>query len=295
MKDKINIIFGPTASGKTQYSLDLAKKLDGEIVNFDSMQVYKEIPIISAQPTMEERSRLKHHLFGIISLSDTFSVANWLKLSIDAIEQIKSEGKTPILVGGTGMYIKALMEGLAKTPRISSATKEKVHNYRQNLSTNELHAILKDIDVKSAKNISINDSQRIIRALEIFFETGRSLKEWQDKASSLLDQKLTREDFHIIKIEKPRAIVYENINARFEHMISNGAIDEANIALNTFGNINYPKAIGLLELMSYIKGDITLKDAISNAQQLSRNYAKRQITWMNHQINYYNEVTNLAS
>jgi tRNA dimethylallyltransferase len=292
MKNKINIIIGPTASGKTSYSIDLAHKIDGEIINFDSMQVYKEIPIISAQPTRNERKGINHHLFGSISINEKFSVATWLYLAIDCISKIKSSGKTPILVGGTGMYAKALIEGLAPTPKISSLTKNKVLDYKKNLDTNGLYNLLGKLDSKSCIGINNNDSQRITRALEIFLETGQSLKDLQRKSSP---HKFNREDFHIIKIEKPRDVIYQNINYRFEQMISNGAIEEANIVFNKFQNIDYPKAIGLIELIDYLKGDITISEAVKKSQQLSRNYAKRQITWMNHQIDKYDEVINSAS
>jgi tRNA dimethylallyltransferase len=280
MKNKINIIFGTTASGKTKLGIELAKKLDGIVINYDSMQVYKEIPIISAQPTKEEQDGVAHLLFGYVSCVESYSVGRWLDDAIPLIKKTLSENKTPILVGGTGMYVKNLIDGMPKIPEISTKTKAVVAEWKKALTSLELHEKLYELDPITANQLNPNDSQRIQRALKVVIDTGKSLSAWQKQNESVFPRDL----FHIIKIEKPREQIYKNIDLRFIQMIEAGAVDEVSKLYNKFGNSEYPRACGLYELISYLNGDITLQEAISKSQQISRNYAKRQATWMNHQI-----------
>lgn len=281
MKNKINIIFGTTASGKTKLGIGLAKKLDGVVINYDSMQVYKEIPIISAQPTEEEQDGVKHLLFGYVSCTESYSVGRWLDDAIPLIKKILFENKTPILVGGTGMYVKNLIDGMPKIPPISAKTKSIVAEWKKFMSSSELHEKLFELDPIVADQLNPNDSQRIQRALEVVIDTEKSLSKWQKEDCAPF---FPKELFHIIKIEKPREQVYKNIDLRFLQMIEAGAVDEVSKLYNKFGNIEYPRACGLYEIISYLNGDITLQEAISKSQQISRNYAKRQTTWMKHQV-----------
>ncbi len=281
MKNKINIIFGATASGKTKLGIDLAKKLDGVVVNYDSMQIYKEIPIITAQPSESEKDGVEHLLFGHISCDQKYSVGKWLGEAVPLIKEIINNKKTPILVGGTGMYIKTLMDGLPAIPDISLDIKSKVSSWKKVLTTKELHDKLEEYDPAIAGKLNINDSQRIQRALEVFLQTGKSLLVWQKEDNATY---FPNEIFNIIKVEKPREVIYENIDKRFLQMIEMGVVDEVRAVYNKYGNVGYPKACGLYEIISYLNGDITLNEAIARSQQISRNYAKRQITWMNHQV-----------
>ena len=281
MKNKINIIFGTTASGKTKLGIELAKKLDGVVINYDSMQVYKEIPIISAQPTDEEKDGVEHLLFGYVSCVESYSVGRWLDDAIPLIEKKLSENKTPILVGGTGMYVKNLIDGMPKIPSISVETKKLLAEWKKFMSSIELHEKLLELDPFMADQLNPNDLQRIQRALEVIIDTGKSLAVWQNQSAEAY---FPKELFHIIKIEKPREQIYQNIDLRFLEMIKAGAVDEVLKLYNQFGNIEYPRACGLYEIIAYINGDITLQEAIEKSQQISRNYAKRQTTWMNHQI-----------
>jgi len=186
MKGKINIVFGTTASGKTDYAVKLAEELDGEIVNCDSMQVYSDIPIITAQPTAKEKRSIVHHLFGYIAPINHCNVGAWLKDVVPIVKDIKERGKTPLLVGGTGMYIKSVVEGLDEMPVISDSVKEKIHEF-QALSDEKLFKILEKMDKKSAKILSHNDKQRILRALAVVLETGKSIVEnYLGKASDVI-------------------------------------------------------------------------------------------------------------
>ncbi len=281
MKNKINILFGTTASGKTKLGIELAKKLDGVVINYDSMQVYKEIPIISAQPTHIEQDGVEHRLFGHVSCIEKYSVGRWLEDAIPIISNLLKSGKTPILVGGTGLYVKSLMDGMSNIPSISDKTKTIVSAFHKYLTPMEIHEKLFEFDPVMADQLNVKDTQRVQRALEVIIETGRSLSYWHKE---ILKPPFPRDLFHTICIQKPREQIYNNIDIRFLEMIKLGAIDEVANLYKEFGKIAYPKACGLYEIISYINGDITLKEAISKAQQSSRNYAKRQITWMNHQV-----------
>jgi tRNA dimethylallyltransferase len=278
MKNKINVILGTTASGKTKYSISLAAKLNGVVINCDSMQVYKEIPILTAQPTPDEKGDIEHRLFGYISCSEHYSVGRWLEDVVPVIKEVIERGKTPILVGGTGMYVKTLMDGISPTPSISIDTKKQV----KSLSRDLLHKRLEKLDPVTSKKLKPNDHQRIIRALEVFIETGKSLSDWQSNEQPEIF--FSKGQFYTIKIERPRETIYENIDKRFLDMVNDGVVDEVSRVYRQFGNIVYPKAHGLPEIISYLNGNITLDEAILLAQRNTRHYAKRQTTWMNHQV-----------
>lgn len=277
MQNKINIIFGTTASGKTRLGIELAKKINGVVINADSMQIYKEIPILSAQPTEEEKNGVEHRLFGYVSIADKYDVGKWLKAAAQEIKDVLSAGKTPILVGGTGLYIKSLVDGLAKVPNVSIATKENVAKLPN------LYEELLIVDPQMAEKLKPNDLQRIQRALETFIETGKSLLYWQSQPHEIL---FPRDNFYIINLQKDRAQNYLDIEKRFLQMIDSGAIDEVRRIYEMFGDIEYPKAHGIPELISFIKGEVSLAECIPKIQQNSRNYAKRQLTWARHQMQF---------
>jgi len=283
MKNKITIIAGTTASGKTAYSIELAKKIHGEVINCDSMQIYKDIPILSAQPNMKERNDIPHHLFSIIGLNDKFSVGHWLKLAIKKIEEIKDRKKTPIIVGGTGLYIKALIEGITETPQISDEVKNKVSELASP------YEALQKADPVTAEKLNPSDLIRIKRALEVFHETGKPISELHQKPVNHI---FSRTDFHLIQIHRDREIIYDNINKRFLDMIENGSIEECKKAYELYGDINYPKAHGLPEIIKYLNHEIFYDEMVSKSQQNVRNYAKRQLTFFRHQFTF-DDVINL--
>jgi len=283
MKGKINIICGTTACGKTKYAVDLAKKIDAEVINADSMQVYKEFPILSAQPTRDEMQDVPHHLYGVISCQEHFDVARWVQLAIAKIQEISERGKTPLLVGGTGMYIKSLIYGISGIPTIPIIVKEQIKELEAQNDQAGLYQILQNKDGLTAQQINPNDSQRTLRALEVILATGVPLVEWHKRVTSI---PFPRENFHLILLTKPREVIYTNINQRFTDMLAAGAVDEVRKVFEEYGNINLPKAHGLPELISYIKGEITLEKATMQSQQNIRNYAKRQTTWFKHQLDF---------
>lgn len=279
MKGKINIIFGATASGKTAYGIELAKKLDGEVINADSMQVYTEIPIITAQPSETEKDGIPHHLFGCVSVFEKYSVARYIDDVVPVIKDVLSRGKTPILVGGTGMYIKSLVEGIAEMPDVSEDIWAKVDA----MTTDTAYLELSKLDPEVSSILKPGDSQRIKRALSIVLETGVSIKKFQE---SPRDIAFSREQYHIIWLKRDREFIYDRINKRFELMVQNGAIDEVRRVVDIAQGRVMPRANGLYEIRDFLLGNITLKEATTKTQQLSRNYAKRQNTWGAHQLEF---------
>ncbi len=289
MRAKINIIFGATASGKTAYGVELAKRFDGEIINADSMQVYREIPVIGAQPTAEERQDIPHHLYGFRSVLDAYSVGDFIIDATRKINEVSARGKMPILVGGTGLYIKALVEGLPDLPTISSETKAKVAELRERLDTPELHEYLRKLDPMTASKLKPNDMQRIMRALEVMFESGHSLAELQKHEKHA---PFPRSDYYIIWLNPTREVIYQKINQRFIKMIELGAVKEVKQLITIFGDAPLPKACGIPEIQSYLEGKLTLDETICKAQQSTRHYAKRQITWGRHQFDFNEIIAN---
>jgi len=275
MKNKIIIITGTTASGKTAHSIELAKEIDGEIINCDSMQIYREVPILTAQPTIEEQKGVPHHLFSIVGLNDKFSVGHWLKLAIEKITDIQSRGKVPIIIGGTGLYVKAIIEGITETPDISDKIKAKVACLQNSYED------LQKVDPETAERLEPADTFRIKRALEVFYESGESLSAWHKKP---IKHPYVRKDFHLIEIVRDRDVIYNNINERFMVMMRNGSIEECKKAYALHGDIDYPKAHGLPEIIRYLNGDLAFDKMILKSQQNIRNYAKRQLTFFRHQF-----------
>lgn len=281
---KIHIIFGATASGKTAYAVELAKKLNGEIINSDSQQVYKEIPILSAEPTDIEKQGILHHLYGFISCFEQYSVGRYIMDATKKIEEVRARGNIPILVGGTGLYIKGLVEGLPEMPKISEATKAQIPQ----LDASALHAYLKELDPQTATNLKPSDKQRIKRAIEVILESGQPLSALQKQARR---PRFERSEYHIIWLNPDRKLLYEKINQRFLNMLERGAIEEVAALIAKANSRPLPKSCGIPEIQAYLRGDITLSEATAKAQQSSRNYAKRQLTWARHQIIFDEALT----
>lgn len=277
-----NIIFlyGATASGKTKLAVEIAKKSNAEIINCDSKQVYKEIPIITAQPMRAEKQGIKHHLYGSISAKDSFSVMDWISQVVPIIHQISKAGKTPLIVGGTGMYIKYLIEGMPDIPNISAETKLYVRDMIEQKGVNYVHNILSD-DIKIKLNA--NDKQRVSRAHEVFIETGKSLRYWQKRPN-----KKFISGFNITKIylSPDRKKLYKNSDSRFDEMIVNGVLNEIEALMKLNIDSQNPSMLshGVPELIKYIKGEFSFQQASDKAKQNTRNYIKRQSTWFNNQF-----------
>ncbi len=268
---KVIVIAGPTASGKTSLGVALAKKLNGEIISCDSMQIYKELPICSAQPTEAEKENIPHHLMGFQNFYDRFTAYDYRLLALEKIRDIIYRNKQPIIVGGTGMYFHWLIYNPDFMPEDRGET-------RLTLEKEDTETLYKRLlEINPQTSIQSNDRKRIIRALEIFTLTGALPKD-----SIKEKEKNTEFDFKLFCISPEREVLYERINKRVDIMLKNGMLDEVKHLFQqgiTQEHQAY-KAIGCRQLIDYFKGECTLEEAIEKIKQESRRYAKRQLTWM---------------
>lgn len=278
IKPKVIVIVGPTASGKTALSIELAKKINGEIISCDSMQIYKDLNIGSAKPTIEEMQGIKHYLIDEVEPTQRFSVAEYKKRAEKAIEEIIKKGKTPIVVGGTGLYANSLIYGIEYN---EIKYDEKYRNELMKFAQTEeglesLFEKAKKIDPKAMEKISKNDKKRIIRILEIYNSTGATKTE-QEKESRKNDVKY---DYKVFALNMERSVLYERINKRVDIMLEQGLIEEVKSILKKYNEFpTAMQAIGYKEIVEYFNGDLTKQEAIEKIKQESRRYAKRQITW----------------
>jgi tRNA dimethylallyltransferase len=277
LKSKIILISGPTASGKSNFSIKLAKKIKGEIINADSMQVYKELKILSARPDPKDYQKIKHHLYGFNSVKNNFSTGDWLKYAIKKIKELKIKKKIPIFVGGTGLYFKALTDGLVNIPNIPIRFRNKVRAMHKNLGQKKFYQKLLKLDPNSEYRINPTDSQRSIRAFEVKQFTKKSLHDWFKNTTSNFD----KDDFFKIYIDFPRDDLIQRIDKRTEQMINIGAIKEVKrfIKLKVRKDKSVNKAIGISEIKDYLQEKIDLNDVIEKISIKTRQYAKRQSTW----------------
>lgn len=278
MKPKVIVIVGPTASGKTALSIELAKKIDGEIISCDSMQIYKDMNIGSAKPTIEEMQGIKHYMIDIAEPTERFSVAEYKKRSEEAIEKILQKGKVPIIVGGTGLYANSLIYNIEYNEIMLD------EEYRKNLmkiaetevGLATLYEKARSIDPAAMEKISSNDKKRIIRVLEIKHSTGKNKTELELESR----KNEVKYEYKVFAINMPREILYDRINKRVDIMIENGLIDEVENIIEKYKEFpTAMQAIGYKEIVMYLKGELTKQEAIEKIKQESRRYAKRQITW----------------
>ena len=277
LKSKIILISGPTASGKSNFSIKLAKKINGEIINADSMQVYKELKILSARPNPKDYQKIKHHLYGFHSVKNNFSTGDWLKNAIKKIKQVKGRKKIPILVGGTGLYFKALTDGLVSIPNIPIRYRNNIRDLQKKLGQKKFYQKLLKLDPKSKDKINPTDTQRSIRAYEVKQFTNKSLHEWFENTKSYFN----KDDFFKIYINYPREDLIQRIHKRAEQMIKIGAISEVKrfIKLKVRKDKSVNKAIGINEIKEYLKKTKDLSDVVEKISIKTRQYAKRQSTW----------------
>ena len=277
LKSKIILIYGPTASGKSNFAIKLAKKINGEIVNADSMQVYKELKILSARPLPKNYKNIKHHLYGFQSVKKNFSSGDWLKLVNKKILDIKKRNMTPILVGGTGLYFKAITEGLVNIPNIPIRLRSKIRLLQKKIGTKKFFSELVELDPISKNFVKPTDTQRVIRAYEVKSFTKRSIYDWFKSTRSDYEN----DDFFKIYIDFPRAELIKRIEDRTQDMIKNGAVLE----VKKFIKLKVPKvktaskAIGIAEIREYLKKKIEISEVIQKISIKTRQYAKRQSTW----------------
>ena len=288
LESKIILIYGPTASGKSKFALKLAQKIDGEIINADSMQVYKELKVLSARPRKEDINKIKHHLYGFQSVKKNFSTGDWLKLAQKKIFEVKKRGKIPILVGGTGLYFKALTEGLVNFPKIPVQFRKKIRALHKNLGAKKFFLRLIKEDPMVRNHLIQSDTQRVIRAYEIKKFTNKSMYEWFKNTKSEFE----KNDFFKIYIDFPRTDLLVRIKERAVDMLDSGAVSE----VKKFMKLKVPKvksankAIGINEIKEFIKKKIKIEDVIDKISIKTRQYAKRQTTWARGNMSDWNKI-----
>ena len=277
LKSKIILISGPTASGKSNFSIKLAKKINGEIINADSMQVYKELKILSTRPYAKDCQKIKHHLYGFHSVKNNFSTGDWLKIAIKKIKEVRKRNRTPIFVGGTGLYFKALTDGLVSIPNIPIKFRNKIRTLHKNLGQKKFYQKLIKLDPNSKGKINSTDAQRSIRAYEVKQYTKKSLHDWFQNTKSYFE----KEDFFKIYIDYPREELIQRICKRAEQMIEIGAINEVKrfIKLKVRKDKSVNKAIGISEIKEYLEKRKDIGEVIEKISIKTRQYAKRQSTW----------------
>ena len=276
-KSKIILISGPTASGKSHFAIKLAKKIQGEIINADSMQVYKQLKVLSTRPNPKNYQKIKHHLYGFHDVKKNFSTGDWLKLSIKKIKDIKKRKKVPILVGGTGLYFKSLTDGLVKIPNIPIQFRNKIRKLHKDFGQKKFYQKLLKLDPSYKKNINPTDVQRSIRAYEVKLFTKKSLHEWfESTKSNFMD-----EEFYKIYIDYPRQDLIKRIATRTDEMLKSGAIPEVKrfIKLNVKKDKSVNKAIGIGEIKEFLRDKKKLSEISEKISIKTRQYAKRQSTW----------------
>lgn len=276
-KNKVIVICGPTASGKTSLSIELAKQIDGEIVSCDSMQIYKDMTIGTAKPTKEEMQGIKHYLIDCVSPEVRYSVADYKKDSINAIKEIILKGKVPIIVGGTGLYLESLIYGIEYNEIETDLEYRKaLEDIEKNEGLEKLYEMAKQIDEQAIEKISHNDKKRIFRVLEIYHSTGKTKTELE------IESRKNGPDYNYILfgINMDREKLYDRINRRVDIMIKQGLIEEVKKLLNKYNE--FPTAmqgLGYKEVVAYLEGKMTKEDMIEKIKMETRRYAKRQITW----------------
>lgn len=286
-KKRIYIIAGPTASGKSQRAMDLAAAEDGVIINCDSLQIYDGLPLLTAQPTLSDKADIPHRLYSHLHPNSVCSAGNWREMAEPVIHAVLDEGKTPIICGGTGLYIRALTDGLSPIPDIPEDIRQAVVERYQTIGAEEFYADLKKRDPEMAARFHVNHKARIIRAMEVLEATGQSLAQWQQEKRL---QPPADWDFKIEVILPEREALYRRCNDRFVWMIENGAVEEACAFASKIkegqvqGGVPLTKALGFKQLCAYQRGELSLDEAIHLAQGETRRYAKRQSTWFRNQI-----------
>ena len=277
IQSKIILISGPTASGKSSFAVKIAKKINGEIVNADSMQVYKQLKILTARPSKNDQKNIKHHLYGVVDVSKTFSTGQWLRLTLKKIKEIKKRKKIPILVGGTGLYFQSLINGLVKIPNIPIKLRNKVRLMQKEEGQKKFYKRLLRLDKKIKDKFDSNDTQRSIRAFEIKLYTKVSMYDWLDKTKSSFNEN----EFLKLYIDFNRSELIKRISLRTSNMLGNGAISEVKrfsvLKIKKDSSVN--KVIGVSELKQYLRNQMTLDEVGELISTRTRQYAKRQATW----------------
>jgi tRNA dimethylallyltransferase len=270
------VILGPTASGKTALSVTLAEMFDGEIVNCDSVAMYREFDIGTAKPTPAERARVPHHLFDCADPTQDVTAGEYARQARQILQQIKSRGRLPVVVGGTGLYLRALLEGLFVGPERSEDMRERLRRQATERGSNYLHRVLSRLDPTTAANIHPNDAPKLIRAIEVCLSSRQKLSElWRQGRDPLVGFRILR-----LGLDPDRAVLYDRINHRAQHMLQAGLIEETNGLIGKYGKSARPiGSLGYKQVGDFLRGELLHEQILPAIQQGHRNYAKRQMTW----------------
>ena len=287
-QSKIILISGPTASGKSNFAIKIAKKINGEIINADSMQVYKQLKILTARPNKDEQKKIKHHMYSVVNLNKKFSTGQWLKAVIDKIKTIRKRKKIPILVGGTGLYFQSLINGLVKIPEIPLKFRSKIRLIQKKVGQKKFYKKLLKIDPIVKNKFDPNDTQRTIRAFEIKSFTKISMYEWMSKTKS----EFRDDEFLKLYIDYKREDLVKRISLRTIKMIKDGAINEVKkfIKLQIKKDLSVNRVIGIDELTQHLDGKINLDQAQELISIKTRQYAKRQATWARSRMTSWEKI-----
>ncbi len=286
------LIHGPTASGKSALSVALAKRLDGEVINADSMQVYSDLRVISARPSEREMDDVPHYLFGHIRAEERYSTGRWLEDIKPVIQDVQRRGKVPIVIGGTGLYHLCLVKGLSDIPPVPDDIRSEVSTLAKQ-GAGVLHERLRAVDPDGAGRLEVKDRQRVSRALEVFFATGRSIASFQNNRTKPV---LSEGEWMGIALTPPRARLYARIDRRFEGMLMEGAMEEARhlLALNLSDELPIMRAHGVPWLLAYLRGELSAEAAADHAKRDTRRYAKRQFTWIGRQFPFWPRIPSIS-
>ena len=287
MIEKIVLLSGPTATGKSSLASKLAEKIDGEIINADSIQLYRDLFILTARPDIK-KEKIKHHCYGFLDGDINWSVGKWIDEISKILKDVIKRRKVPIVVGGTGFYFKAITDGLSPIPDIDKSIRLKIENDLEKNGLTELQKRLAFIDPEASEKINPNDRQRIMRALEVYEGTNKKISDfWHMKREKIINYKSIN-----FKIDADREWIYKNCDLRVDYMFENGAVKEVRHLLNKNYSENSPimKAIGVEEITSLLNSDITLDRALELIKFKTHQYAKRQITWINNQMISWNSI-----
>jgi tRNA dimethylallyltransferase len=281
-------IAGPTASGKSAWAIQIAKSFGGEIINTDALQVYSELNIISARPSRSEMLSVPHHLFGHVDSNFRYSVGNWISEVESLIVDTLARGKSPILTGGTGLYFKSLIEGIAKIPSIPSDVILETNKFQEQNGVEGLRNLAEKLDPKAASRVLGKDPHRLMRIINVYKVTNKPISFWQENSKPVVPRIFC----HCAVLLPERQKLYDAINNRFDLMMKKGLLNEAEriFTKNIDPSLPIMKAIGLREFFPYFSGDISLDEAVDLAKRNSRRFAKRQFTWFRGQLKNWNEI-----
>ena len=289
---KAVIICGPTGAGKSSLALNLAEKFEGVIINADSVQIYREIKILSGRPTSDDYRKAPHRLYGIMSIFKPCTLGIWRKMALETIKECELSGRLPIICGGTGLYIKFLLNELSAIPEISPSIKLEAREKLKELGNENFRELLSKNDPASASRIKSGDTNRLLRAWEVFTATTKPLSYWHKKSRKAGSQ----HKFFKVCLMPERKALYSICDQRFLEFVEQGAVEEARAFdfITASPELPASKTLGLLELIKYAKGELELSDAVEQAQRTTRRYAKRQLTWFRHQLDEDFLIQNLS-